>query len=305
VELQHGLHQLRDEGIKLYAISYDDTDAVADFCRAAGIGFTMLSDRDSRVIRQYDVLNTLIPPADVPFHGVPFPGFFLLNEEGVIVDKLFNRHFANREGVEAILDSFLGRVEPGADEPVGSISENDGIRITAFLRGGGGVLRIGPRRRLVVRLEMPDGLHTYGEPVPDGMVATHIEVEGPDGFCCEEVESPPTRPFHLPGVNAPLHVWEGTVDFVIPTYANTALVRTVRDGAESITLTVRVRYQACDDARCFIPRTQTIELEVPVTSGITPSFGQLKNFGTAIEMDSAAHLQRLVERKLGSGPDSE
>ena len=40
-----------------------------------------------------------------------------------------------------------------------------------------------------------------------------------------------------------------------------------------------------------------------MTRGITPSFGQLKNFGAAIEMDSAAHLQRLVKRKLGSGPD--
>jgi len=266
----------------------------------------VLSDVDSDVINRYGVLNTLVKPDDVPFYGVPFPGFFLLDEDGMIVDKLFNRHFANREGVEAILDSFLGRVEPGSSEPIETVAEDDGIRITAFLRGGGGVLRIGPRRRLIVRLEIPDGLHTYGEPVPDGMVATQIDIEAPDGFCCEAIESPPTKPLQLPGVNAPLHVWEGTVDFVIPTYANTVLARTVRDGAESITLTVRVRYQACDDTQCFIPRTRTIELDVPVASGVIPGFDQMKDYdGTTIEMDSKAHMRRLLERKLGRNTDHE
>jgi hypothetical protein len=43
-----------------------------------------------------------------------------------------------------------------------------------------------------------------------------------------------------------LHVWDGTVGFVIPTYANTALARPLRDGAESITVQLHVRYQACD-----------------------------------------------------------
>ena len=264
----------------------------------------MLSDINSDVINRYGVLNTLVQPDDVPFYGVPFPGFFLLDEDGVIVDKLFNRHFADREGVEAILDSFLGRVEPGLNEPIETVTEDDGIRITAFLRGGGGALRIGPRRRLIVRLEMPDGLHTYGEPVPDGMVATRIDIEGPDGFCCEAIESPPTRPMQLPGVSKPLHVWDGTVDFVIPTYANTALTRTISEGAESITVRIHVRYQACDDTQCFIPRTRTIELDVPVASGVMPQFEQMKGFGgTTIEMDSMAHMQRLYMRKVDPSPD--
>lgn len=263
----------------------------------------MLSDIDSEVINRYGVLNTLVQPDDVPFYGVPFPGFFLVDEAGVIVDKLFNRHLANREGVEAILDSFLGRVEPGLGEPLEAVTEDDGIRITAFLRGGGGVLRVGPRRRLVVRLEMPEGLHVYGEPVPDGMVATRIEVEGPDGFCCEPIESPPTRPLQLPGVSAPLHVWDGTVDFVIPTYANTALTRTISDGAESITVRIHVRYQACDDTQCFIPRTRTIELDVPVAGGVIPRFDELGDYGgTVIEMDSLAHIKRLFKRKANRTP---
>lgn len=267
----------------------------------------MLSDVDSRVIRQYGVLNTLVRTEDVPFYGVPFPGFFLVNEEGVIVDKLFNPHFATREGVESIVDSFLGRVEPGEREPIGTFAEDDGIEITAFLRGGGGVLRIGPRRRLVVRFAMPDGLHIYGEPVPDGMVATQIEVEGPDGLRCEAIESPLTKPFELPGVDAPLQVWEGTVSFVIPLFANTALAHVLRDSPEpSIEMKIHVRYQACDDTQCFIPRTRTIELDVPLSAGPLPAIGALKKLGGGvIDMDSEEHLRRLVQRQMTRGANQD
>ena len=298
MELQNGLDQLRNEGIKLYAISYDDTAAVADFSQAAGIGFTMLSDVDSRVIRQYDVLNTIVQPEDAPFYGVPFPGFFLLNEDGAIVDKLFNRHFALREGVESIADSFLGRVTPGDREPIASFTEDDGIEITAFLRGGGGVLRIGPRRRLVVRFAMPEGIHIYDDPVPDGMVATQIDVEGPDGLRLEPVESPATAPFALPGVDAPLQVWGGTVDFVVPLFANTELAPVVLlDPEPSIELKIKVRYQACDDRQCFIPQTRTIELHVPLGMGPMPGFDRNRDLGVeVIDMDSEEHLRRLMQR---------
>ena len=84
------------------------------------------------------MLNTIVQPEEAPFYGIPFPGFFLLNEDGVIVDKLFNRHLAHREealsavdasGVEfPILDSFAGRITPpGDNEPTASIEESDGI----------------------------------------------------------------------------------------------------------------------------------------------------------------------------------
>ena len=301
MELQLGIDQLRDEGIKLYAISYDDSDAVADFSQAAGIGFTMLSDVDSRVIRQYDVLNTIVQPDDIPFYGVPFPGFFLVNEDGLIVDKLFNRHFALREGVESIIDSFLGRIVPGDSEPIETFTEDDGIEVTAFLRGGGGdgVLRIGPRRRLVVRFVMPDGIHIYDDPVPDGMVATQIDIEGPDGLRFEPLESPATAPFALPGVDAPLQVWGGTVDFVVPLFANAALAPVVfLDPEPSIELKIKVRYQACDDRQCFIPRTRTIELHVPLGIGPMPAFGRNKKLGVeVIDMDSAEHMRRLMQRQ--------
>jgi hypothetical protein len=290
---------LRDAGIKLYAISYDDTEAHAAFAAARGIEFPLLSDPESRVIREYGVLNTLVRPEDVPFYGIPFPGIFLVDEDGVISDKLFNPHLANRETPEAIVDRALGRIEPGDRDLATTRTEDDGIKVTAFLRGGGGVLRIGPRRRLIVRFSLPPGLHIYGEPVPEGMVATHVEIEGPDGLRSEPVARPPTRPLELPAVDATLHVWEGTVDFVVPVFANSQLASRFESGEpELVDIRIQVRYQACDDVQCFIPRTRTLELQVPLEPSTIPDFDEMRGAAAlVIDMDTKAHFQRLVARQ--------
>ena len=257
-----------------------------------------MSDVDSAVIRGYEVLNTIVQPEDVPFYGVPFPGFFLLDEDGVIVDKLFNRHFAHRDGIEAILDSYAGRVVPGAGDPLTTASEDDGITVTAFFRGGAGVLRAGPRRRLIVRVAMPDGLHIYDDPVPDGMVATSITIDGPEGFRNDPAEREPTHQLELPGVSQPLHVWDGTVDFTMNVWADSVLGKTIADGAESIEVDVTIRYQACDSTQCFIPRTRTLRLEIPTGMSTRPNFGRSRAMvGDVVDMDSATHMKRLIERQ--------
>ena len=46
------------------------------------------------------MLNTIVQPEEAPFYGIPFPAFFLLNEDGVIVYKFFNRHLAHPEHLD-------------------------------------------------------------------------------------------------------------------------------------------------------------------------------------------------------------
>lgn len=130
------------------------------------------------------------------------------------------------------------------------------------------------------------------------MVATNIDVAGPDGVRYEAMESPPTRPITFPGLVQPLQVWDGTVDFVIPFFANSEFARSLYSDSGSITLSVTVRYQACDDEQCFLPRTHTIDLDVPVDFGVVPAFEAMKGRDAdVIDMDSMAHMTRLFERK--------
>lgn len=302
-------------GIKLYAISYDEPDALAAFAKAHSIGYPLLSDANSVVIKRYGILNTLIEPGEVPFYGIPFPGTYVVDESGVVVEKFFPRHLANRESAETVLDTALGRVLMSEEEPA-STCEDEDVRITAFLRGGKGSLKAGPVRRLIVRFELRDGLHIYGEPVPEGMVATTVTVRGPEGLIVEEPILPPTRPLRLEGSGVELRVFEGTVDIALPVWANSKLVSLVKPVEQTTArLEVSVRYQACDARTCLTPRTERLMVEVPVEPLTVPNLPQLSSAGQKLTpMDSLPHMKTLVRRsrekleaataesELGDGP---
>jgi peroxiredoxin len=305
-ELQDALPKFEAAGVKLYAISYDDPAALAAFAEARGIGFPLLSDADSAVIRSFGILNTLVEPDEAPFYGIPFPGTYLVDEEGIIRDKYFPRHLANRESAETFIDSALGEILMGEDEPSATAGDED-VRITAFLHGGDGVLKSGPVRRLVVRFELRNGLHIFGEPVPEGMVATRLSVKGPEGVITAAPILPPSEPLELAGLGVRLQVWSGCVDIAIPLWANSKLVCVSRPLVRpSVTLDVTVRYQACDDTTCLIPRTEKLQIVVPLAASDVPDLPPLTSYGQNITtMDSMKHFKNLVRRSSGlrGGPD--
>ena len=79
--------------IRLYVLSYDSHKAIANFSKTHKITFTMLSDPDSKVIKDFGILNTLIPEDAHPWFGIPFPGAYIVNNEGIITEKIFENMF--------------------------------------------------------------------------------------------------------------------------------------------------------------------------------------------------------------------
>jgi hypothetical protein len=50
------------------------------------------------VIESFDILNTLIDAKDHPWFGIPFPGAYVMDREGVITHKFFDSNLAVRAG---------------------------------------------------------------------------------------------------------------------------------------------------------------------------------------------------------------
>ena len=295
--MQENIDVLREAGIKLYAISYDEHAAQAEYAERQNVSFTLLSDPDSRVIREYGVLNTEISEEETLFRGIPFPGTFLIDESGKISDKLFGRHLATRDTAEAIVDRSLGRVQLGAKDPITRSREDDDIEVSAFLRGGGGTMRIGPRRRLVVRFSLPPGIHLYDAPVPDGLVPTSVSLDLPQGIREEMTRKPKTKPLSLPGLASDLAVWEGEVDFEVTIFANSALGRGEPE-LEEVHFGIEVQYQACDDEQCYLPKTRRLSLTVPVANQVAPNFEAMQGARIdPVEMDTMAHFEALNFRQ--------
>jgi len=302
VEMQRALPKLRAAGISLYVVSYDEREALAAFSQAHGIEFPMLSDVGSRVIRQYGILNTQVPKHEAPFYGIPYPGSYVTDEDGRVIAKFFPRHIAMRESAESFIDGALGVIFVADDEPQVHGGDDD-VGIDVVFHGGRSFLN-GVPRRIVVRFHLPDGLHIYGEPVPDGMVATAITVRGPDGLIVEPPVLPPTEPLRLEALDTELQVWSGRVDLVVPIWASDRMLPLAPrpNDPTHADLQVIVRYQACDDQTCRLPRTETFTLTIPLEASRTPRLPILRGNPATTSMSSGRHLRKMVLRSLVRRP---
>lgn len=304
VELQEALPKFAEAGIRLYAISYDEVGALEDFAEHHGITYELLADEGSRLIRELGILNHHVTEEQVPFHGIPFPGTYLIDEEGVVTAKAFNHSLAQRESPEALIDAALGELMLRSGEPTTQHSGDAGISFSMTYHGGAGVVRGGTMRQLVISVDLPDGLHIYDGPVPVGMMATSFTVVGPDGLRSLDVRKPPTETLDLPGVG-PLEVWSGQVDFVIPIWATDEIASLLRaDNPDSITIELDVSYQACDDQTCRLPQTERLSLDVPVGAYVGPDLpGGIMAGATTTTMDTTKWIGAMVRRGLAATPD--
>ncbi len=290
-------------GIKLYAVSYDDQETLREFSEAQGIPYPLLSDIDSAVIKRYGILNTQVSTDDAFLYGIPFPGIYVTDDEGRVVAKFFHDTYKKRDSPETLIDAALGHIQIEADAPQAE-GGDDEIRVTAAIRGGSGSIRQGIIRKLVVRFELPQGMHIYGEPVPEGLTATTVTVSGPPGLATLPSESPPTETLHLDSMGVDLEVWSETVDIVVPFYATGELASETRPlDSDGITLDVEVRYQACNDNECLLPRTENLSLDLPLDVIDVPSLGMHTGHGQREGgFDSTPAMRRLVWRKFKQNP---
>jgi peroxiredoxin Q/BCP len=91
---------IEDAGIELVGISYDSPAVLKTFSERAKITFPLLSDPDSKTIEAYHIRNEA---AKGKAEGVPNPGTFVLDREGVIRAKLFLEGYRQRHTTEELI----------------------------------------------------------------------------------------------------------------------------------------------------------------------------------------------------------
>ncbi len=116
-------------------------------------------------------------------------------------------------------------------------------------------LRTGETVSLKVHLALAKGWHINSvEPQPNLQPTT---LSGESRLVTiERVEAPTAKEVRLSFADVPLRVYEGTVTFVL-------WLRAKSDAQGDDVLTLRLRFQACDDRRCLAPAELT--LQVPLT----------------------------------------
>ena len=234
-------------------------------------------------------------------YGIPYPRVYVTDEEGRVSAKFFHDSYKKRDSAERYLDAALGRTIISDNAPRAE-STNEEIRITAALHGGKGTLRQGVIRELVVRFELPEGLHIYGAPVPEGMIATEVTVKGPAGLVVLPAKLPPTSTLELPGFGT-LNVWDGVVELSYPIYATGELASECRPlyvpSVDSKTTPLSGRTAV----ECLLPRTETLSLRVALDVIDIPDINIHRGHGQrAGAYDGTPAMRRLMARKLRANP---
>ena len=242
-----------------FAISYDAVDVLTAFAAKQHITYTLLSDEGSKVIRELGLLNEDVhghhaaygvPKRDHHW-GVPYPGVFLLDEQGRVMQRRFQQSYRERETGVAVLERGFGLASSVHGTP--AHAEGHGIRVAARLDSP--TYRAFQRLWLMIDIDIDAGLHVYGQPIPEGFIPLTVDITPAEGRSVGTPEFPPPTPHRFEGLDEEFYIYEGKLTVTQPL--------TFIDDADDAMVQVVVRYQACSDALgCLMP--QTVTLQVPV-----------------------------------------
>ena len=229
------------------AISYDSVEVLHNFAERRGIHFPLLSDPDSKVIRELGILNETVPK-DSPFFGVPYPGSFVLNAQAVITAKYFEDSYRERYTSANILMRQFGM------KPEAARSEVEGKQLKLQAASSNSIVAAGQRVTLTLDIEMKPNMHVYA-PGVEGYIPIDWKMKESEAVAAHDVTYPPSEKLHLAAIDETVPVYRDhfllTRDITIGPEAK---VRPTLDSSGRFTVEGTLRYQACDDRICYIPQ---------------------------------------------------
>jgi len=274
VELEQNRSKIAAQGLGLAAISYDSPAVTKAFADRQHLGFPLLSDDGSKVIRAYGILNESVAPGAATY-GIPHPGTYLLDAKGVAVAKYFEEDYRVRDTAESILFRSFG-LRP---EPREVVSAKH-LKITT----SGGALPMRPNQRLTlaVDIELPAKMHVYA-PGVNGYLPIDLKLADSPASKSDPITYPASRMLRLKPIHETVPVYERRFRLLATiTLAGAQQIEPLLDADRNLAVEGELRYQACDDRQCFVPETTHLKWNVkvlpfdrvranPVTNGGPPA----------------------------------
>ena len=113
----------KDLGYNITAITYDDVAQQRRFADEHDISYPVLSDRQSRVISAFGLLNEKYGP-ESKFYGIPHPAIYILAKDGTITHRFANQGYKDRPEIESVLKA-LDSKKPENEKPENEKPETD------------------------------------------------------------------------------------------------------------------------------------------------------------------------------------
>ena len=252
MELEQNLDRIRKQGLGLAAVSYDSVEVLKNFADRKHITFPLLSDPESKIIGAFGILNETVKPG-TPQFGIPYPGTFMVDAKGTVVAKYFEEDFRERVSASDILVRQFGALANAAS---GS-AETNHLRLTTAASVP--VARPGQRIVLSLEIDLKPNMHVYA-PGVEGYIQIDWKLEESPAVKAHPFEYPASRKLHLKAIGETVPVYRERVRIAREiTFGPENAVRPLVTPTGELILKGSLRYQACDDRKCYVPETVPLE----------------------------------------------
>ena len=96
--------QFQAMGFNIAAITYDPVDLLLEVKEDQGIDFPLLHDEDVKHVNAFGIRNLDYEPG-ARAYGIPYPGIFLVDPEGVIRHKFAEESYRIRPDFADVLEA--------------------------------------------------------------------------------------------------------------------------------------------------------------------------------------------------------
>jgi DsbC/DsbD-like thiol-disulfide interchange protein len=231
----------------LVAVSYDPVAVLADFSERRHITFPLLSDEGSKVIRQYGLLNTSVAQNNATF-GIPYPGTFMLDRNGVVTSRFFEAAYQERNTMTSMLVKLGAKLDIAATRIAAPHAT-----VTTYLTDQAAAP--GTHFSAVLDIAPEKSVHVYA-PGVSGYKPIAVTIAPQPGLVVRAVQFPKSEDYffkplneHVPVFQKPFRVAQDLE--IDPSQQAAASLQ----GQTSMTITGTLEYQACDDKICFTPQS--------------------------------------------------
>jgi peroxiredoxin len=248
LELEQSQAEFKKLGLGVTAISYDSVAILHDFAQRRGIHFALLSDAGSTVIKKAGLLNETLSP-DHQFFGIPYPGMFVLDAKGVITAKYFEDDYQERYTSSNILVHQFGL------QAAASRSELENKQLQLSYAASNSSIHAGQRVALELDIELKPKMHVYAPGVQSSYIPIEWTITDSALANAHEVTLPKPEMLNLEAIGETVPVFTGKLRLTRDiTLADDAKLKGAVDADGYFVVEGVLRYQACDDHICYIPK---------------------------------------------------
>ena len=248
VDLQNRLPELKAKGLGLAVITYDSRAVMADFSARRGITFSLLSDPGSATIKNYGILNTTVDETSSNY-GIPFPGNFVLDRQGVVTARFFEEAFQERTTVSSMLLALGDHSAPVSARRI----TTDHLQVTTYATDE--VVAPGSVFSIVFDITPRERMHVYA-PGAEGYRIITLALDPNPLLVPRALQYPASEIYYFEPLDERVPVFQAPFRLTQAMTVTTAREhRAELAKLDHVTVTGTLDYQACDDRICFNPQS--------------------------------------------------